>query len=118
MKLAPLAVFVKVNCGAFNGTLTDAVQRAVVAGQVGSPPPVTEALFTTGLVALLVGVTGITKLELAPTANPDATVQVTTCNAFEQPAGMTPSVNPVGIVSVIVETAVVAAVPVFVRVSV
>jgi len=111
------AVFVNVSCGAVNGTLTLGVQRPA-AGQVGSPPPVTLALFTTGSEAAFVGVTGITKLVLAFTASPAATVQVTSCPTFVQPAGNVPIVKPVGIVSVIVAAAVVGAVPVFCRVSV
>ena len=118
MKLAPLAVFVNVNSGVFTGVVTDGTQRAVVAGQVGSPPPLTLALLVTLGTALIVGVTGITKLVLTFTANPAATVQVTSCNIFVQPAGNVPSVKPAGIVSVMVETAVVAAVPVFSRVRV
>jgi len=72
-------------------------------------------LFTTGSEAAFVGVTGITKLTAfpAPTAKPAATVQVISCPVALQPAGNVPIVKPVGIVSVIVEVAVVAAVPVF-----
>ena len=49
----------------------------------------------------------------APAAKPEAMVQVTVWPAAVQPAGSVPIVRPVGIVSVIVETAFVAAVPVF-----
>jgi len=115
VKLAPLGVFVSVNCGVFTGVVTEGTQRAVVAGQVGSPPPLTLALFVTLGTALIVGVTGIVKLVLAPTAKPAATVQVTSCPTAEHPAGKVPIVKPVGIVSVIVDTAVVAAVPVLVN---
>ena len=53
------------------------------------------------------------KLEVALTAKPAGIVQVTVWPAAVQPAGNVPMVKPVGIVSVIVETAVVAALPVF-----
>ncbi len=111
MKLAALAVFSNVNCGAFTGVFVVLVQRAS-AGQVGSPPPLTVAVFTAGEAAARVGVTGITKLVLPPAARPAATVQVTVWPAALQPAGKVPIVRPVGIVSVIVLAAVVAAVPV------
>ena len=62
--------------------------------------------------AAAVGVTGITKLVLAPAARPEAIVHVTVWPAAVQPAGSVPIVRPVGIVSVIVAAAVVAAVPV------
>ena len=52
------------------------LQRAV-AGQVGSPPPLTLAVFTAGLATAAVGVTGITKLAVPLTAKPAGTVQVT-----------------------------------------
>jgi hypothetical protein len=106
-----------VSAGEFSGVLVVELQCAA-AGQVGSPPPVTLAVFTTGLAALAVGVTGITKLVLPPTARPAATVQVTVCPAAVQPAGKVPIVTPVGIVSVIVAAAVVAAVPVLLSCSV
>jgi len=120
VKLAPLGVFVSVNCGVFTGVVTEGTQRAVVAGQVGSPPPLTLAVLVTLGTALIVGVTGITKLTAfpAPTASPAATVQVTSCPATEHPAGKVPIVKPVGIVSVIVDTAVVAVVPVLVNCNV
>ncbi len=76
MNEAADAVFVIVNCGRFTGVVTLLVQRAV-AGQVGSPPPLTLALFVTLAAAAVVGVTGITKLVLLPAAKPAATVQVT-----------------------------------------
>jgi len=109
------AVFAKVNCGVFTGVVTDGTQRAVVAGQVGSPPPLTLAVLVTLGTALIVGVTGITKLTAfpAPTAKPAATVQVISCPVALQPAGKVPIVKPVGIVSVMVLVAVVAAVPMF-----
>ena len=88
------------------------VQRASP-GQVGSPPPLTVAVLVTLGAAAAVGVTGITKLVLPPAARPAATVQVTVWPAAVQPAGSVPMVRLAGIVSVIVATAVVAAVPVF-----
>ena len=103
--------------GAMTGVNTDGVQRAV-AGQVGSPPPLTLAVLVTLGTAAIVGVTGITKLVLAFTANPAATVQVTACPTAEHPAGIVPGVSPAGSVSVIVDTAVVATVPVFVNCNV
>ncbi|MBK7146690.1 MAG: hypothetical protein IPH76_16325 [Xanthomonadales bacterium] len=68
--------------------------------------------------ALIVGVTGITKLTLAAGARPAAIVQVTTWPAAPQPAGIAPRVMPALIVSLIVATAVVAVVPVFCTVMV
>ena len=103
---------VSVNAGAFNGVVVVEPQR-VAPGHPGSPPPVTLAVFTTGLAAAAVGVTGITKLVVPFTANPVAMVQVTVCPAAVQPAGKVPIVKPVGMVSVTVAAAVVAAVPVF-----
>jgi len=58
------------------GVVIVGVQRAV-AGQVGSPPPLTLALLVTLGVAAAVGVTGIVKLVLPLAARPAATVQVT-----------------------------------------
>ena len=112
MNEAAEAVFVSVSTGALTGVVVVLVQCAA-AGQVGSPPPVTVAVFTTGEAAAIVGVTGITKLVVPLTARPAGIVQVTVWPAAVQPAGNVPMVKPVGIVSVIVETAVVAAVPVF-----
>ena len=87
-------------------------------GQVGSPPPVTLAVFVTLAPAASVGVTGITNEVLPPAARPAATVHATVWPAALQPAGSVPMVRPVGIVSVIVDTAVVAAVPVLLSCSV
>ena len=70
------AVFVRVSCGVLTGVVIDGVQRAA-AGQVGSPPPLMLAVFVTLGVAATVGVTGIVKLVLPPTARPAATVHVT-----------------------------------------
>ncbi|ODV15822.1 MAG: hypothetical protein ABT27_21680 [Lysobacteraceae bacterium SCN 69-25] len=90
------------------------LEQCAAAGQVESPPPEAVAVFVTPGVAAAVGVTGITKLVLAPAANPVATVQVTVWPAAVQPAGRVPSVSPVGIVSLIVADAVVAALPLLV----
>jgi hypothetical protein len=109
---AALAVLVIVSCGVLTGVVVVLVQRAA-AGQPGSPPPLTVAVFTAGEAAAAVGVTGITNALVALTARPAGIVQVTTWPAAVQPAGKVPMVRPVGIVSVIVDTAVVAAVPVF-----
>ncbi len=111
MKLAG-PVLVIVSCGAVTGVVTLLVQRAA-AGHVASPPPETVALLVTLAAAAAVGVTGITKLVLAPAARPAAMVQVTAWPEAEQPAGSVPMARPAGIVSVIVAVAVVAAVPVF-----
>ena len=99
------------------GVVTELVQRAA-AGQVGSPPPVTVAVFTAGDAAAAVGVIGMMKLVVALTAKPAGIVQVTVWPAAVQPAGKVPMVRPVGIVSVMVLTAVVAALPVFCTLSV
>ena len=117
MNVAAEAVFVSVSCGALTGVVVVLVQRAA-AGHVGSPPPVTVAVFTAGEAAAIVGVIGMMKLVLPPAAKPAGTVQVTVWPAFVQPAGNVPIVRPVGIVSVLVATAVVAAVPVFCTLSV
>jgi hypothetical protein len=112
VKLAAEAVFVSVSTGALTGVGPAVLVQCAAAGQVGSPPPVTDAVFVTLGCAAVVGVTGITKLVLLPAARPDAIVHVTVWPAAVQPAGNVPSVRPVGIVSVIVATAFVAAVPV------
>jgi len=114
---AALAVLVIVSCGRFTGVVTAELQRAA-AGHVVSPPPLAVAVFVMLAAAAVVGVTGMMKLVLAFTARPGAIVQVTTWAAAVQPAGSVPIVRPVGIVSVIVLTAVVAAVPVFCTLSV
>ena len=102
-----------VSCGALTGVgPTELVQRAGP-GQVGSPPPLTVAVLVTLGCAAVVGVTGMMKLADAETARPLGIVQVTVWPAEVQPAGSTPMVRPAGIVSLIVDTAVVAAVPVF-----
>ena len=112
MKFALLAVFSSVSCGRLTGVVTVLVQRAL-AGHVASPPPVTVAVLTTLAAAAVVGVTGITKLVVALTARPAATVHVTVWPETVQPAGSVPIVRPVGIASLIVAAAVVAVVPVF-----
>jgi hypothetical protein len=117
-KPAAEALFVIVNCGRLTVVVIEGTQRAVVAGQLGSPPPLTLAELVTLVAAAAVGVTGITNALEAAAAKPVATVQVTTCPAAVQPAGNVPMVKPVGIVSVIVDTAVVAALPVLVSVKV
>ncbi len=88
------------------------VQRAS-AGHAASPPPDAVAVLVTLGCAAAVGVTGITKLVLAPAARPAATVHVTVWPEAEHPPGSVPRVRPAGIASVIVATAVVAALPVF-----
>ena len=93
------------------GVFTVLLQRAS-AGQVASPPPLTVAVLVTPGSAVSVGVIGMMKVALAPVAKPEGTVQVTVCPAAEQPAGSVPMVRPDGMVSVMVETAVVTAVPV------
>jgi hypothetical protein len=65
-----------------------------------------------------VGVRGITKLVLPPAARPAGTVHVTVWPEAVQPAASVPIVRPVGMVSVIVATAVVADVPVLLSSSV
>ena len=110
--VATPAVFAALRFGRSTAVVTLLVQRAS-AGQVASPPPLTVAVLVTLAAAARVGVTGITKLVFAPAARPAATVQVTVWPAAVQPAGSVPIVRPVGMVSVIVEAAVVAAVPVF-----
>ena len=118
VKLAAEAVLVRVSCGASTGVGPAVLVQRASAGQVGSPPPETVAVLVTLGVAASVGVTGITNEVLPPAARPAATVQVTVWPAAEQPAGSVPMVRPAGIVSVIVDTAVVAAVPVLLSCSV
>jgi len=111
--LLALAVLTIVSCGAFTGVVIVLLQLAVV-GQVGSPPPCTDAVLLTLGNALAVGVTGITKLTELPVPRPVAIVHVTCWPVAEQPAGNVPMVSEFGITSVIVELAFVAALPVFV----
>ena len=76
MNEAALAVFVNVSTGAFTGVVVVLVQCAA-AGQVGSPPPDTVAVFTAGDAAAAVGVIGIRNEAVPPAANPAGIVQVT-----------------------------------------
>ena len=76
MNDAAEAVFVSVSCGALTGVVVVLVQCAA-AGQVGSPPPLTVAVFTAGEAAAAVGVIGMMKLVVALTAKPAGIVQVT-----------------------------------------
>jgi len=112
-----LAVLVIVSCGRFTGVVTAELQRAS-AGHVVSPPPETVAVLVMLAADAVVGVTGMMKLVVALTARPGAIVQVTTWAIAVQPAGKVPIVRPVGIVSVMVDVAVVTAVPVFWTLSV
>jgi hypothetical protein len=109
----------------FTVVVIEGLQRAgnvpVPVGHPGSPPPRTLAVLVTLEPAAAVGVTGITKLVLPLTASPAATVHTTVwlpAGFNTQPAGNVPIVKPVGIVSVTVEAAVVAAVPVLLNVKV
>ena len=115
---AALAVLVIVSCGAFTGVGPTLLVQRAAAGHVGSPPPLTVAVLVTLAPAARVAVTGTTKLVLPPAAKPAGIVQVTVWLAAVQPAGSVPMVRPAGMVSVIVDTAVVAAVPVLLTCSV
>jgi hypothetical protein len=115
---AALAVFVIVSSGRFTGVGPTLAEQRTATGHVGSPPPLTVAVLVMLAAAAAVGVTGMMKLVVALTARPEATVQVTTWPTAEQPAGSVPMVRPAGIVSVIVEMADVARVPVFWTLSV
>jgi hypothetical protein len=92
------------------------------AGELAQPktsPRSDDDLTLTGQVlGDAVGVTGMMNAVVALIARPLGTVQVTVWPAAVQPAGSVPMVRPVGIVSVIVAVAVVAAVPVFWTLSV
>ena len=89
------------------------------AGHVVSPPPLTVAVLLAVVPAMAAcAVTGMTKLALAPTPSPVATVQLTFWPAAVHPAGSVPMLSPVGIGSVTTAAAVVAAVPVLVTLSV
>ena len=76
MKLAADAVFVSVNTGAFTGVVVVLVQRAA-AGQVGSPPPLTVAVFTAGEPLPRSASPESRSSCVPPTARPAGTVQVT-----------------------------------------
>ena len=114
-----LTVFRITSCGAFTGVPVVLVQFGLLTfGQVGSPPPLTVAvLFTVVPLAMANGVTGMTKLTLAPTARPLATVQVTCCPVMLQPAGAAPTLRELGTLSLRVVAAVVAALPMLVTVK-
>jgi hypothetical protein len=89
------------------------------AGQVGSPPPETVAVFVSVVpLAAAVGVTGITKLTGIFVASPVAIVHVTCWPEEVHPLGMVPSAKLDGTLSVTVVAAVVAALPMLVTVSV
>ena len=118
MNDAAFAVLVIVSCGALTGVGPTLLVQRAAAGHVGSPPPLTDAVLVTLAPAARVAVTGTTKLVLPPAAKPAGIVQVTVWPAAVQPAGSVPMVRPVGIVSVIVDTAVAAAVPVLLTCSV
>ena len=108
-----LAVLTRVSSGASTGVVVELVQCVVSPGQVGSPPPLTVAVFASVVpLALACGVTGIVKLVLAPMARPAAIVQLTVWPVALQPAGRVPMLRPAGSVSLTVATAVVAALPV------
>ena len=111
------AVLARLMLERLTGVVTLLLQRAS-AGQVGSPPPLTLAVLMTLAAAAAVGVTGMTKVVVALAARPAAIVHVTTWPAAVQPAGKVPMVRPVGMVSVIVDTAVVTDPPVFCTASV
>ena len=103
--------------GAFTGVFV--VLLGQFEAQDGSPPPLTFAVFAIVVpFAAAVGVTGIVKVTGVLVARPAAIVHVTTWPAAVQPDGIAPSVSVEAIVSLTVVTAVVAAVPVFVTVSV
>ena len=115
MKFGSLALLTIVNSGASTGVVTVLEQRIAVLGQVGSPPPETFAVFDSIVpLASAVGVTGMMKLADAPTLRLAATVHVTCWPLALQGAVTLPTVNVLGMLSVIVAVAVVAAVPVFV----
>ena len=98
--------------GAFTGVFTVLWQFAVLVGQLASPPPTTLAVLARVVpLAPGNGVTGMTKLTGAPVAKGAAIVHVTVCPLAVQPLGNVPIVKVLGIVSLIVLTAVVAAVP-------
>ena len=104
----------------WTGFVTDAAQRAVVAGHVASPPPEAVAVLVTPADAV-VGVTLIVKLAVLPGATfdrPVATVQVTVLPLVTQPDETEVMLKPAGTESVMVAAAVVAVVPVLLRVSV
>ena len=105
------------SAGAFTGVLTVLLGQLVEHDE--SPPPPTLAVFAIVVPAAAGnGVTGTVKLTGEFVAKPAAMVHVSTWPAMEQPAGAVPSVSVEANVSLTVAAAVVAAVPVFVTVSV
>lgn len=109
---------VTVNAGGFTiGVGPTVPVQCAAAGQVASPPPLAVAVLVTPVALATVGVTGMVKAWLAPTARL-AMVQVSTWPLAVQPAGNAPMVKPVGMVSVTVVAAVVAALPPLVTVMV
>src|SRR6185312_2097758 len=74
------------------------------AGHVGSPPPLTVAVFVTVVPpAAAVGVTGIVKLTGAFDASGAAIVQVTCWIAAVQPPGSVPIVSVPGMLSTTID---------------
>ena len=117
MKLAPLAALVTDSLGEFTGV------RTVLLGQLdvqdGSPPPPAPAVLAiVAPAAAAVAVTTTVKFTGELVARPAGIEQVRTWPAIVQPAGAAPSASVDANVSVIVVTAVVAALPVLVTVSV
>ena len=99
---------------------TGGLVHGVATGQLGSPPPLTLAVFVTLAPAAAVGVTLMVKTAVLPGATldrPDGTLQVTTWPATAQPAGVPLMVRPFGIVSVTVAAADVGAAPALVTVT-
>ncbi len=105
------------NAGVETGVVTVLLQ-SLPDGHAASPPPLTVAVLVTFAAAAAVGVTGMVKLVLPPTARPAAMVQVTVWPEALQPAGNVPMVRPAGIGSLTAVAAVVAAVPPLLTVSV
>src|SRR5947199_393791 len=100
------------------GVPTVLVQFAA-AGQVGSPPPLTVAVFVTVVPpAAAVGVTGIVKLTGALGARPAAIVHVTSWPDALQPPGSAPIASVPGMLSATIVAALVAALPMLVTCSV
>src|SRR5262249_58243761 len=112
------AVVTTCNCGASTGVVI-VLEQFVRPGQVGSPPPETVAvLLSVEPLAAAVAVTGTTKLTGALVARPAAIVHVTNWPDAVHPAGKLPSVSVLGILSLTVAAAVVAALPMLVTCSV
>src|SRR3954470_25071103 len=91
------------------------LEQFAAAGQVGSPPPLTVAVFVSVVPpAAAVGVTGIVKLTGVFGASGAAIVQVTCWMAAAQPPGNVPIVSVPGMLSTTVAVDVVAALPILV----